>query len=400
MNRKKAHCILSLNSGSSSLKFALYRMDKVEELLFSGVISDIDLTTNNFYIRNDSGKVLVNRRLNKLGHKDCITTLFDWLESQCYVKQITAIGHRIVHGGVKYTQPHLITSDLIGDLNKFVLFAPEHLPQELEVIKTVSNRYSNLKQVACFDTAFHRTMPRLAQIYALPKSVGDHGGIRYGFHGLSYEYIIGELINERDFHIEGSRIIIAHLGNGASMAAIKDGKSVDTTMGFSPAGGLMMSTRSGDLDPGIILYLLSEESLSSSQVSQMVNHQAGLLGVSEISSDMKELLEKENNPNAIQAIELFCYQAKKYLGSLSAVLGGVDMLVFTGGIGENAPSIRQRICKDMSFLGIRLDLIRNNSNAPVISTADSPVTIRVMKTNEELMIARHAKRCVQEMKIS
>ena len=285
-------------------------------------------------------------------------------------------------------------------MNELVLFAPEHLPQELEVIKTVTERYSNLKQVACFDTAFHRTMPRLAQIYALPRSVGDHGGIRYGFHGLSYEYIIGELINERDFHIEGSRIIIAHLGNGASMAAIKDGKSVDTTMGFSPAGGLIMSTRSGDLDPGIILYLLSEESLSSSQVSQMVNHQAGLLGVSEISSDMKELLEKENNPNAIQAIELFCYQAKKYLGSLSAVLGGVDMLVFTGGIGENAPSIRQRICKDMSFLGIRLDLIRNNSNAPVISTADSPVTIRVMKTNEELMIARHAGKCVRESKTS
>ncbi len=398
MNSKKTPCILSVNSGSSSLKFALYNIAKQEKLLFSGIISDINLTTNNFYIKNNTDQTIINQSLNKLNHQDCITKLFDWLESQGYVKQIDVIGHRIVYGGVKYTRPHLITSDLINDLNEFVLFAPEHLPQELKVIETVSDRFPDLQQVACFDTAFHHNMPRIAHLYALPRSLYNEGGIRYGFHGLSYEYIIEELKGE-NYDLKESRIIIAHLGNGASMAAVKDGRSIDTTMGFSPTGGLMMGTRSGDLDPGILLYLLNVKSLSPSQVGRMVNHEAGLWGVSEISSDMKVLLEKEaDDRRAAEAIELFCYQAKKYLGSLAAVLGKVDMLVFTGGIGENAPSVRQRICKDIGSLGIQLDSVCNNSNALVISSADSSVVVRVMKTNEELMIARHASKCVQEAK--
>lgn len=398
MNSEKTLCILSVNSGSSSLKFALYRMGKDEKLLFSGIISDINLTTNNFLVKDGNGQALVNRSLNKLDHQDCIKELFDWFESQDYLKQIDAIGHRIVHGGSKYTQQYLITSDLISDLDEFVLFAPEHLPQEIKVIKTIGKRLPNLKQIACFDTAFHHNMPRIAQLYALPRPFYNEGVIRYGFHGLSYEYITEKLRNENYNEFEKSRIIIAHLGNGASMAAVKDGKSVDTTMGFSPTGGMMMGTRSGDLDPGILLYLINEKLLSPSQISQMVNHQSGLLGVSEISSNMKLLLEKEvGNHHAAEAVELFCYQAKKYLGSLVAVLGKLDMLIFTGGIGENAPSVRQRICEDMSFLGIKLDSICNNSSAPIISSADSLVIVRVMKTNEELMIARHTLRCVQEM---
>jgi acetate kinase len=325
--------------------------------------------------------------------------LFDWLREHGYVKQINAVGHRIVHGAVKYVRPHLITPDLISDLKEFVLFAPEHLPQELAVIEAVGKSFPDLKQVACFDTAFHRTMPQIAQMYALPRALYDEGGIRYGFHGLSYEYIIEELRNENHIDIENSRIIIAHLGNGASMAAVKDGKGIDTTMGFSPAGGLMMSTRSGDLDPGILLYLLREKSLTPSRLSQMVNHEAGLLGVSQISSDMKDLLEKQKNDlNAAMAVDLFCYQARKYLGSLAAVLGGLDLLVFTGGIGENAPSVRKGVCKDMSHLGIRLDSVRNNSNASVISVPGSSVAVRVMKTNEELMIARYAGKCIKEAK--
>jgi acetate kinase len=398
MNSEKNLCILSVNSGSSSLKFALYRMGKDEKLLFSGIISDINLTTNNFLVKDGNGQALVNRSLNKLDNQDCIKELLDWLENQDYLKQIDAIGHRIVHGGGKYTQPHLITFDLISDLDEFVPFAPEHLPQEIKVIKTIGKRCPNLKQIACFDTAFHHNMPRIAQLYALPRSFYIEGAIRYGFHGLSYEYITEKLRNENYNEFEKSRIIIAHLGNGASMAAVKDGKSVDTTMGFSPTGGMMMGTRSGDLDPGILLYLINEKSLSSSQISQMVNHQSGLLGVSEISSNMKVLLEKEiDNHHAAEAVELFCYQAKKYLGSLVAVLGKLDMLIFTGGIGENAPSVRQRICKDMSFLGIKLESTCNNSNTPIISCADSSVIVKVMKTNEELMIARHTLRCVQEM---
>jgi len=398
MNVKNRVCVLSLNSGSSSLKFALYRMSTVEKLLLSGVISDINLKTYKFFAKDGNGQLLINEHLNKLNRQGCIEKLFDWLDEHGIIKQINAVGHRIVHGGVKYRQPHLITPDLISDLNRLILLAPEHLPQELGVIKAIYERYPNLKQIACFDTAFHRTMPRIAQLYALPRKVYDESGIRYGFHGLSYEYIMQELRNENYTEIKNSRIIIAHLGNGASMTAIKDGKSIDTTMGFSPTGGLMMGTRSGDLDPGILLYLTNEKSLSPSQISQMVNHQAGLLGVSEISSNMKVLLEKERyDHRAAEAVDLFCYQAKKHLGSLAAMLGGLDMLVFTGGIGENAPSVRQRICENMSILGIQLDSLRNNSNKPVISAVDSSVTIRVMKTNEELMIARHTHHLVQGM---
>jgi acetate kinase len=251
--------------------------------------------------------------------------------------------------------------------------------------------------VACFDTAFHRHMPRLAQIYPLPRHFQHEGLVRYGFHGLSYEYIMQELRQEAGEEAAGGRVIIAHLGNGASMAAVRYGKSVDTTMGFTPAGGLVMSTRSGDLDPGLLIYLLEEEGMTPSGLNDLVNQQAGLLGVSEISSDMKDLLDKEEQePHARQAVDLFCYQARKHIGALAAVLGGLDTLIFTAGIGANAPAVRERICHELAFLGIHLDAQRNAANAAIISHEEGPVTVRVMHTDEDLMIARHTFTVIQE----
>jgi acetate kinase len=393
--------ILSLNSGSSSLKLALYYIGRDERLMLSGSIRGIGLNSSRFFVENEDGKTLVNRQITLSGWKTSVTTLLGWLKDNDYLTNLDAVGHRIVHGGTEYNEPHLVTSKLMKTLTKLVPFVPDHLPQELKVINVIGKNYKDLKQVVCFDTSFHRNMPRLAQIYALPRFLSSEGAIRYGFHGLSYEYILDKLRKGDGNKIAEGRIIIAHLGSGASMVAIKNGKSIDTTMGFTPTGGLVMSTRSGDLDPGVILYLLKEKGLSLSEVSEMVNRRAGLLGVSGESSDMKELLEKEvENPNAAEAVGLFCYQAKKFLGALTAVLGGVDTLVFTGGIGENGAPIRERICKDMEFLGIYLDPVRNKKNISIISRADSPVTVRVIKTNEELMIARHTKKCIIKMKKS
>jgi acetate kinase len=393
--------ILSLNSGSSSLKLALYYIGRDERLMLSGSIRGIGLNSSRFFVENEDGKTLVNRQITLSGWKTSVTTLLGWLKDNDYLTNLDAVGHRIVHGGTEYNEPHLVTSKLMKTLTKLVPFVPDHLPQELKVINVIGKNYKDLKQVVCFDTSFHRNMPRLAQIYALPRFLSSEGAIRYGFHGLSYEYILDKLRRDAGNEVAEGRIIIAHLGSGASMVAVKDGQSVDTTMGFTPTGGLVMSTRSGDLDPGIILYLLREKGLSPSAVGEMINKQAGLLGVSGASSDMRKLLEKEvENPNAAEAVGLFCYQAKKFLGALTAVLGGVDTLVFTGGIGENGAPIRERICKDMEFLGICLDPVRNKKNISIISRADSPVTVRVIKTNEELMIARHTKKCIIKMKKS
>ena len=388
--------ILAINRGSSSLKFAVYDIEGLETLVLSGELNKLDSSTCFFYVRDANGKNIVDEQLN-LAHQDgAIKTFLTWLKGNVSDKKLEAIGYRVVHGGTKFNQPHLITPELITSLKEIIPFAPDHLPQEIRLIEAVGKAYPTSKHVACFDTAFHRSMPDLAQVFALPRALRDEGVIRYGFHGLSYDFIMNELKNEAGRDVANGRVIIAHLGSGASMAAVRSGKSIETTMGFTPAGGLMMSTRSGDLDPGIILYLLEQQGLSSSCVREMLNKQSGLLGVSGLSSDMEELLEKEaENPYAAEAVELFCYQAKKFLGALAAVLGGLDTLVFTAGIGENSSVIRWRICKDMNYLGISLDSSRNDVNAPVISCENSPVTVRVMKTNEELMIARDARELIQ-----
>jgi acetate kinase len=388
--------IMTINSGSSSIKFSLYHIALAEALMLSGRIERIGIRPSLFHAKKADGGTLVEQQLDLPDHDAALKVLFDWLQKDARGQNFDVVGHRVVHGGKQFTQPNLVTPGLVKILKDLFPVDPDHLPHELKAIEAVSRFYPELRQVVCFDTAFHSHMPKVAQICAIPRSLWNEGIIRYGFHGLSYEYIMQELRTEAGAEVAKGRIIIAHLGNGASMAAVHHRKGVDTTMGFSPTGGLVMSTRSGDLDPGVILYLLQGKGLSPAEVNDMVNRKAGLLGVSGISSDMKDLLDREEeNRQAAEAIGLFCYQAEKFLGAFAAVLGGLDTLVFAGGIGENAPAIRWRICKDLGFLGIHIDTNRNEMNASVISEKNSPITVRVMKTNEELMIARHTYKLVQ-----
>jgi acetate kinase len=290
---------------------------------------------------------------------------------------------------MKHIQPEIVTQDLLDELDRLRPYDPDHLPREIELIEAFRQRHPKLPQVACFDTAFHQTMPRVARLLPLPRRFDSKGVQRYGFHGLSYAYLMEELARLGDPAAATGRVILAHLGNGASLAAVRDGKSIDTSMGFTPTAGLVMSTRSGDLDPGVAPYLARTEKLTTKQFYEMVNHESGLLGVSETSSDMRDLLAREKDDGrAAEAVALFCYQAKKWIGSFAAALGGLDTLVFSAGIGENCPSIRARICDELGFLGIALDEARNAGNAPVVSTAASRAAVRVIRTDEELMIAR------------
>jgi len=294
---------------------------------------------------------------------------------------------------MKHTEPEAVTGELLDELHRLSPYDPDHLPREIDLIEAFRQRHPKLPQVACFDTAFHRTMPRVARLLPIPRRFDAKGIQRYGFHGLSYAYLTEELARLGDPAATNGRVILAHLGNGASIAAVRDGKSIDTSMGFTPTAGLVMSTRSGDLDPGLAPYLARTEQIGTQQFYKMVNHESGLLGVSEISSDMRDLLTREaGDVRAAEAVALFCYQAKKWIGSFAAALGGLDTLVFAGGIGENAPPVRARICEGLSFLGIEWNEARNAETAAVISADGSRVTVRVIRTDEELMIARSVLR--------
>jgi len=367
-------------------------MDSTESLSISGSFEKIGLSIGSFHVKSGAGNILDEIDLRILDHESAIEKLFQWLEANHYpAEKLDAVGHRFVHGGVRFTKPTIVTPEVLQNLKDLIPLAPDHLPQEICTIEIIRKNHPGIKQILCFDTAFHTDMPSVARTFPLPRHLTEQGIIRYGFHGLSYEFVMEELNAIAGSTVAGGRIVIAHLGSGASMAAVKNGRSLDTTMGLTPTGGLMMSTRSGDLDPGVILYLLRENKIQSAAISDILNKKAGLLGVSDISSDMEELLSKQRDGNkAAEAVELFCYQAKKFLGALTAVLGGLDTLVFTGGIGENAPAIRELICGEMEFMNINLDGRLNLESAPVISSENSSVTVRVIKTNEELMIARHA----------
>ena len=378
------NCILTLNSGSSSLKFALIA---AEARLVYGSLDRIGVRGSTFRVRTAGGEQ--TREDGDLpDHDAALARLFAWLARTPHT--LAAAGHRLVYGGREHTRPQRIVPELVADLRQLTPFAPEHLPHELKAIEAVTRTYPDLPQVACFDTAFHATSPEISRWYALPREYWRQGVIRYGFHGLSYEYILQELEREAGPEVAAGRLIIAHLGNGASMAAVRGGKPMDTTMGFTPAGGLMMGTRTGDLDPGVMLFLVEQAGLQPAEVRELVNAGSGLLGVSGSSSDMQELLAREaTDPAAALAVDLFCYQAKKFAGALAAVLGGLDTLVFTAGIGENAAAVRARICAGLEFLGVRIDSRRNERHAAVISEDSGQVTVRVMKTDEEVMIARH-----------
>lgn len=382
--------VLTINSGSSSLKWSLYHIGPAESLAFAGSLERIGLHGGVWHVRDADGRAVLDEHREFPDHDAALKTLLDWLEQRFPGRPVDAVGHRVVHGGPSYTEPSLVNDDLMETLGEIVRLAPEHLPHELKAIDTIRRLFPEMKQVACFDTAFHRHMPEVAQRIPMPRSLWNEGVLRYGFHGLSYEYIISKLREIAGDQAANGRVLIAHLGNGASMAAVRGGVGIDTTMGLTPAGGLMMGTRSGDLDPGILLYLLQEKSRTPSTVDYLVNQRSGLIGVSGSSSDMRDLLGREStDPHAAQAVEMYCYQARKFVAAMASTLGGLDSFVFTAGVGTNAPEVRQRICAGLEFMGIHLDADRNQSNAPVISSDQSPVTVRVMKTDEELTIARH-----------
>ena len=380
--------LLAINGGSSSIRFAVY--DKIAQLrpLLDGKVDRIGLSGTNLSFKDSITESADSRPINAGDRRSVVSFLMDWLETQQAFASVKAVGHRVVHG-MTHSEPEPVTPELLDELHRITPYDPDHLPLEIELIEAFGQRHPTLPQVACFDTAFHRTMPRVASLLPIPRRYEAAGVRRYGFHGLSYEFLMGELTRLGDPAATNGRVILAHLGNGASLAAVRNGKSIDTSMGFTPTAGLVMSSRSGDLDPGLVSYLARTEKMNATQFQEMVNHASGLLGVSEISSDLRDLLARESDDvRAAEAVALFCYQARKWIGSFAAALGGLDTLVFAGGIGENAPLIRKRICDGLDFLGIKVDQMRNAANAPLISSDADRVKVRVIGTNEELMIAR------------
>jgi acetate kinase len=385
---------LTINGGSSSIKFALYQAQEPLKRVLYGVMDRIGLSGTKLTFHDPAENHPRNPSLAVPNHKSGVSFLIDWLEKQNGFKSVQAVGHRVVHG-MQHTAPELVTQALLHELHRLSPIDPDHLPREIELIKRFRQRHPKLPQVACFDTAFHHTMPRVATRLPIPRRFNAKGIQRYGFHGLSYDYLMEELARLGDPAATTGRVILAHLGNGASMAAVRDGKSIDTSMCFTPTAGLVMSTRSGDLDPGLAPYLARTEKMTIKQFYEMVNHKSGLLGVSETSSDMRDLIGREaRDARAAEAVALFCYQAKKWIGSFAAALGGLDTLVFAGGIGENAPLVRTRICEGLGFLGIKLNESRNEKNAAVISAKSTRATVRVIHTDEDLMIARAVCRLV------
>ncbi len=384
-----AFSILSLNSGSSSLKFAFYEAETAgEKLLVSGAVERIGLAEGLFWVRSADGgrSLLLERKEDFLDHEAAVDAVFG-AAARLRLPEPGAVGHRVVHGGADHSAPERVDGRLLADLRALVPLAPLHLPGAVAGIEAVVARFPHLPQAACFDTAFHRRMPELAQRFALPDALWEEGVRRYGFHGLSYEYVLDAL-----GEAARGRVIVAHLGNGASMAALRDGAPVDTTMGFTPAGGFMMGTRSGDLDPGVLIHLMRARGWGPDEIERLVTREGGLLGVSGLSPDMKTLLDtRARNPQAALAVDLFCYQVRKHIGALAAALGGLDTLVFTGGIGERAAPVRRQVCQGLAHLGIELDPERNHIHAGTISVPRRPCTVRVIPADEDLMIARHTR---------
>ncbi len=381
--------ILTINGGSSSIKFALFEAAGPLRRIMEGAIERIGLPEPKLRVKGLNQADNLSRLVTAPDHTVAVGALMDWIEERGGRDALTAVGHRVVHGGPKYGKPRRITAEMVEELRLLSPFDPEHLPEEILLTEAFHRRFPDLPQVACFDTAFHHDLPRVARLLPIPRRYEAQGVRRYGFHGLSYAFLMGELARLAGAEAAQGRVILAHLGNGASLAAVHEGNPMDTSMSFTPTAGVPMSTRSGDLDPGLIWYLARTEGLDTKQFNKMVNFQSGLLGVSETSSDMSDLLENEaGDVRAAEAVALFCYQVRKCIGAFAAALGGLDTLVFAGGIGENAPTVRARICHGMGFLGIELEEKQNMANAGVISTAAGRVAVRVIHTDEEWMIAK------------
>ena len=376
--------ILTVNGGSSSIRFALFHTGEPLQRALAGKIERLGTAQATL----SAGAPGERPASHPIGSKSAVEAMADWLGSRPEAAGIDAIGHRVVHG-MQHRDPTRVTAQLLAQLRDIARFDPEHLPGELDLISQLSGRYPDVTQVLCFDTAFHEHLPRAATLLPIPRRYDAQGIRRYGFHGLSYTYLMGELKRLQDPAAMRGRVILAHLGGGASMAAVRDGQPVDTTMGFTPTGGLVMGTRTGDLDPGLVAYLSRELKGDSDRLERLINHESGLKGMSESSADVRDLLSREaQDARAREALEVFCRQARKWVGALAAVLGGLDTLVFAGGIGENAPQIRARICQDLDFIGVTLDAACNEGHDPtVISRSGARVTVRVIHTDEESVIA-------------
>lgn len=361
--------ILTINGGSSSLRYAMFEFRPRPLRMFGGKLERL----------SKDASAATEAMLQKLQQQPGFGTP-------------DAIGHRIVHG-MRHTAPQRINSKLMVQLRKIVPYDPEHMPREIEFITALQRRFKGTPQVACFDTAFHRSMPRVATLLPIPRRYATRGIQRYGFHGLSFAFLLQELVRLGDPAASKGRVVLAHLGSGASLAAVRDGLCIDTSMGFTPTGGLVMGTRSGDLDPGLMSYLSLTRRMTPKSMQAMVNHESGLLGVSATSGDVRDLLAREaRDERARDALDLFCYQAKKWIGSFAAALGGVDTLVFAGGVGENAAPIRARICEGLEFLGLRLEGGANTRAAGIISSKQSRVAVRIIRTDEEIVIAEQTAR--------
>jgi acetate kinase len=381
--------ILTLNGGSSSIKFALFGPGESHDRLLAGSIDRIGLPETTLTIKVGNDQPSDRQRIEAPDHDRAISHLLERLKKKGHLEPVSAVGHRIVHGGPHYKEPQRITPDIVNELRRLIPIDPAHLPGEIALIEAVSKQHPNLPQVACFDTAFHQTMPRVAKLLPIQRKYDAEGVQRFGFHGLSYAYLLEELAHVAGPDAAKGRVILAHLGNGASLAAVKEGKSIDTSMSFTPTAGIVMGTRCGDLDPGVLVYIMRRDKLSADQVDDLVNKQSGLLGISETSFDMRDLLARQSSDvRAAEAVSAFCYTAKKWIGAFAAALGGLDTLVFSGGIGEHAAEVRARIVEDFEFLGVHVDQALNERHADVISSPQSRVCVRVIKTDEEKMIAR------------
>jgi acetate kinase len=393
ITRPERSCLLTINGGSSSLKFAAFPRDSPSSArpLLSGRIERIGLPDSRAVITESADRAKEPVTVHAPDLPAAAAWLIDWLDQNFGWPSIAGVAHRVVHGGIRYFRPERVTDDMLAELRRIIPMDPDHLPGEIAVIERFRAHVPELPQVACFDTAFHHDMPRVAQIVPIPRRFESSGVRRYGFHGLSYAYLMEALARVAGEETAAGRVVLAHLGNGASLAAVRDGRSLDTTMALTPAAGLVMGTRPGDLDPGLPGFLARAQGVTVDQFDDMINHQSGLLGISETSSDIRDLLAKEDRDiRAAEAVAVFVDRVKKAIGAFAAVLGGLDVLVFAGGIGENSPAIRARVCEGLAFLGIDLDAPRNASSAPLISTDPARVQVRVIPTDEESMMARYA----------
>ena len=391
LNDRKNH-LLTINAGSSSIKFSVFLTDGSLTKVLDAVIENIGEDTAEIISGDEKISVAAS------DHVVAADIFVKWLTTKLHLDSITAIGHRIVHGGPNYYTAQPVTDKLVRELHDIIPFDLEHLPTELQLIRTFEHLLPHTKQIACFDTAFHHDLPAPARLLPIPRRFEALGIRRYGFHGLSYAYILQELRRVEGDAAANGKVIIAHLGSGASLAALRDGKPIDTTMGMTPASGIPMSTRAGDLDSGLALYFSRTQGYDAEHFNYMVNFESGLLGISETSGDMKKLLNIEaEDDRAKDAIDLFCYQTKKSIGGMAAGLGGLNTLVFTGGMGENAPKIRKRICENLEFLGIRLDDERNDEGRRLISADGSLVGVHVIHTDEATTIARETAECLKHL---